>query len=375
MVAGRRAVKRGLRILPYVVGGLLLLCVLTAGLSALSNRNLPSGPQETNRLGPLDKARLAEALHLKRELGENVWQGWGKAGVPVLIWNRDYSFLVGYVDAPAPWQPVPDDFFQGQAYFRQPTVDPQNFAVRVGDRWVASMATKWETDAFVIEMIRDALPFPVRAVVPYRLLIQPSEVQMTGVLHETFHVYQAQVASERLEEAEAVHRRGEQYWQADVAMQKEWRKEIALLSRALGAESDEEAAALTREFLEQRAHRRTKGGLSAALIDFGRQLEWGEGLAKYVELAIWRDAYTVEEYRPLPDMTGDPDFEAFSSFRQRWSQEIGQMKRQATREGETRFYYTGMAQAMLLDRLLSGWKGRALSRDIWLERLLAEAVE
>jgi hypothetical protein len=51
------------------------------------------------------------------------------------------------------------------------------------------------------------------------------------------------------------------------------------------------------------------------------------------------------------------------------------MKRQAGREGEARFYYTGMAQAMLLDRLLPGWKTRALSRDIWLETLLAEAVQ
>jgi hypothetical protein len=74
-------------------------------------------------------------------------------------------------------------------------------------------------------------------------------------------------------------------------------------------------------------------------------------------------------------VAGDTDFKAYGSFKQRWSQEIGQLRRQAAREGETRFYYTGMAQAMLLDRLLPGWKDRALSKDIWLEMLLAEAVE
>jgi hypothetical protein len=367
-------VKRGLRILAFIVGGSLLLCAVAAGLSVLSNRNLPSGPQEMDRLGSLDKARLAETLHLKRELGENVWPGWGKAQIPVLIWNRDHSFLVGHLDPPPPWEPVSDDAFQEQIYFGRPTGEPQNFAVRVGDRWVASMATKWETDAFVIEMIRDVLPSPLQAIVPYRLLIQPSEVQIAGVLHETFHVYQAQVAPERLDEAEAAHQRGEQYWQVDTAMHKEWEKEIDLLARALKAGSDEEATAWAREFLDQRARRRTAGGLSAALIDYERQIEWEEGLAKYVELVIWREAYNAEEYEPLPDMAGDPDFKAYGSFKQRWSQEIGQMVRQAAQEGETRFYYTGMAQAMLLDRLLPGWKDRALSKDIWLEMLLAEAV-
>ena len=49
------------------------------------------------------------------------------------------------------------------------------------------------------------------------------------------------------------------------------------------------------------------------------------------------------------------------------------------REGETRFYYTGMAQAMLLDQLLRDrqqptWKSMALSEDIWLEMLLTEAA-
>jgi hypothetical protein len=98
-------------------------------------------------------------------------------------------------------------------------------------------------------------------------------------------------------------------------------------------------------------------------------------MAKYVELAIWREAHNAEEYEPLPDMAADPDFKEYGSFKQRWSQEMGQMARQAEQEGETRFYYTGMAQAMLLDRLLPGWKDRALLKDTWLETLLAEAAK
>jgi len=50
------------------------------------------------------------------------------------------------------------------------------------------------------------------------------------------------------------------------------------------------------------------------------------------------------------------------------------MKRQVDQEGDTRFYYTGMAQATLLDRLSPDWK-RTMAEDVWLEDLLAQAVE
>ncbi|MBN1642935.1 MAG: hypothetical protein JXA09_16990 [Anaerolineae bacterium] len=374
MTKRRNTAKRVLRTLAAIAGGSLLLCAVAAGVAALSNRNLPTAPEHVDRLSTLDKARLAETLRLKRALGDGVWPGWGSADIPVLIWNRDTSFLVGYPDPPAPWEPVPGDAFQGQTYHRTPTGEPQNFAVRVGNRWVASMATKCEVDAFLIDMISGAVPSPLKAIVPYRLLIQPSEVQITGVLHETFHVYQAQIAPARLDEAEGAHRHGEAYWRADAEMREAWGDETDLLARALGARSDEEARALARQFLDQRARRRADAPLSTALIDYERQLEWEEGLAKYVELAIWRAAYEAEGDQPLPELADDPDFGAYRSFGRRWSQEVNQMVRQATREGETRFYYTGMAQATLLDRLLPGWKDRALSDGAWLETLLAEAL-
>jgi hypothetical protein len=231
------------------------------------------------------------------------------------------------------------------------------------------------TDAFLIDVLRDALPSPLRPIFPYPLLVQPSEVQMSGVLHETFHVYQAQVAPARLEEAEQAHGRGERYWRVDGAMRQAWRLEIDALADALKAGSNGDARASARHFLDRRARRRAAHELDAALVDYERQLEWEEGLAKYVELAIWREGYAAKEYEPLPAAADDPDLGQYAAFPRRWSQEIGQMRCQATREGETRFYYTGMAQAVLLERLLPGWQGRIWTNGVWLETLLAEATE
>jgi hypothetical protein len=367
--------RRFRRVLLLAIGGLFLLCVAAGAISALSNRNLPSGPQVLDRLDPLDKARLAETLHLKQELSEAVWPGWGQADIPVIIWNHDYSFLVGYPHPPAEWEAVAGDTFEGQTYYRQRSNNPQNFALQVGDRWVARMATKWETDLFMRELFRKVLPPLIEDIFPYLVLIQPSEVQMSAVLHESFHAYQAIVAAARLAAAEKAHQEGQKYQAADEQMHDDWGKEIDLLARALRAKSDSEAADLARQFLAQRAQRRTAHSLDATLVAYERQLEWEEGLAKYVELAVWRVAYTTPGYQPLSTLANDRDFKGYATFEQRWSQEVDQMKRQASDEGETRFYYTGMAQATLLDRLLPGWKARALADEVWLEDLLAEAVK
>lgn len=363
------------RTLIIVVAGLLALCFLAAGLSALSNLTMPDGTESTDRLSSLDKARLAETLNLKQELGETVWPGWGAAEVPVLIWNRDYSYLVGFEEAPSGWSEVTNDEFQGQPYFSRPTDEHENFAVRIGDRWVASMATKLETDLFVREMIKDALPLPFKQIVPYRLLIQPSEVQMSGVLHESFHVFQVQEAQARFDDAERAYVVADSYWSADEAMREAWQKEIKLLEQALAAASDREAAAFADQFLGQRSARRSEGDLSLELVNFERRFEWLEGLAKYVELEIWRQAANDASYTFVPEMANDPDFREYGTFDSRWTQEIDQMNRQASREGDTRFYYTGMAQAKLLDRLLPNWKGQIMDDDVWLEDLLLAGVE
>lgn len=69
---------------------------------------------------------------------------------------------------------------------------------------------------------------------------------------------------------------------------------------------------------------------------------------------------------------GDPEFQDYSAFPAKWSRELGQMKRMAS--DETRFYYSGLAQAVLLDRVMPGWKDRALTDGVWLEDLLAEPL-
>ena len=152
--------RRILRFLPRA-GALALpaLVLVLIGLSVVSNLTLPTRLASTGRLADLEKARLAELGHLRQAVGDDVWPGWGQLDIPVMVYDAEYAFLVGYPDPPpgwfkmphreprgGPWEVVPDDTFEGWSYYRQalpdPNVTPESFTVLVGERWAASMQTK-----------------------------------------------------------------------------------------------------------------------------------------------------------------------------------------------------------------------------------------
>jgi len=354
--------------------GLISLCILASGISSLSNKNLLIPTEVAETIPPLDKARLAETLHLKAELGEEVWLGWSQLEIPILLWTEETSFLVGYPVQPAGWDEVKEDTSNDKPYYRQDTEDHQNFAVLIDGRWVASLATKSEMDYFIINQFMDMLPAPINQIIPYRLFIQPTEAHISGVLHETFHVYQTLMAPDKLGLAEDRYNLDADYWDIDENMRDDWKEEVELLVQALEAESDAETIIFITQFLEQREQRRENHDLDNELINFERLIEWEEGVAKYVEIAIWKQAFSSPNYLPLPEMSQDPDFKDYKTFEQRWNQEIMTMKNQANQEGDTRFYYTGMAQSFLLDRLNPDWKTSIMAENVWLEELLQEAI-
>lgn len=156
-----------------------------------------------------------------------------------------------------------------------------------------------------------------------------------------------------------------------------WQEELDVLSMgaeaAWGKANDAEVLALVQRFLTQRQDRYRSLGLSPELIAYEQQREWVEGLARYAELATWRQAYLDEEYQPLPEALALSDFHAYQGFPQRLAQEIDQIPRMASNEGDGRFYYSGFAQAALLDRLLPDWKERIFQDGVWLDELLKEA--
>ncbi|HEU5098687.1 MAG TPA: hypothetical protein VFU22_06700 [Roseiflexaceae bacterium] len=391
----RSVFKRSGRVVITLVRWLLVVCLVAVTISALSNLGLPARSQVVDRLSDVEKARLAEMFHLRQTLGDTVWPGWSQAEIPVIVYNEAYAFLIGYPDPPpgwrkmpqriargGAWEPVPDDTFAGQPYFRQhladPNVTPESFTVLVGERWVATFATKEYAQIDFVHGLRAELPPVVRTVFPYRLawrwLLGESEAYIGALEHEAFHAYQGQVAPARLARAEAAMQHDPLYHWDDRALRAAWQQEVNLLADAAQAPSDVEATALARRFLAQRDARRAHAKLSPALVDYERQREWLEGLAKYIELAIGRAAATTPGYQPAPAIANDLEFRHYTTRERFWSMQLDGVRRLSGRTGETRFYYTGAAQAALLDRLMPGWKAQILTTDMTLEDMLRAAA-
>lgn len=388
--------RRIVKTIGRILLGFLLLMVAGVLISALSNLGLAQSSRVVNRLDEAEKARIAEAIHLRKSLGGEIWPGWEGADIPILVYNESYAFLVG-LQQPADgwyklprgpqrgsaWELVPGDDFYGQPYYRQSLpnaeITPEAFTVKVGESWVASFPTKAWLEISLRQQIQRDLPPFLRPLVPYRLVmslfLKGSDGYMAGLLHESFHAFQGLDATGRLETAEVVSsEQSDRYPYQEEAMVAAWRSELDVLVAALQATEREDRATLAAQFLSQRDHRRNELSLSPALQDFERQREWLEGLARYAELGVWRVGGNELTYQPLVGAKQLSDYSVFAAHERRWSEELDTMVRMADDPGDGRFYYSGMAQAMLLDSLLPGWKARAFQPGVYLEDLLRASL-
>jgi hypothetical protein len=371
------------------------MCFLLTAVSAISNLGLPQGSTEVEVLSRPDKIRLIETVHLRQQVGNAVWPGWGDADIPMIVYNEEYAFLTGYPDPPdgwikvpagiqrgGAWELVPGDSINGQPYYRQRLPDeettPEAFTVLVGERWVSSLPQMDWGKIRLMKYMRQDLPPFLRSVFPYRLfltqLFSSSNQYISLIAHESFHAYQGMQVPQKLADSENTSRDYEQqYPWDDTSLQADWQSELVLLTEALRSTDENQSAELALQFLEIRKDRRASAQLNENLIAYEQQREWLEGLARYAELEIWRLAGD-SSYTPVAETSEDPEFNAYRDYSRRWTNELNQISRMSTDEGDGRFYYSGMAQAFLLDRLMPGWKERAFEEDVWLEDLLRSAV-
>lgn len=369
------------------------ICLLVISASVISNAGLPSVSLTVDRLSESQKAYLEEALHLRQQLGGQIWSGWDTADIPLIVYNEAYAFLVGYPNPPAgwvkmpigeqrgsTWEPVLDDSFLGETYYRQPLTDPnitpEAFTVLVGERWVASLPTREYMEIGFYQGFKEELPSFLQSIFPYRLvygmIMGSTETYIEGLNHESFHAFQGVTNPARLAQSEQAVRMESSYPFDDDGFQASWKEEMQLLLDALDAQTDVEALDLAHQYWLHREARRQEYAFSLDMADYERQREWLEGLAKYSELALGHRAGTNRAYLPVIAIQDDPDFAAYSRQEEFWQQQLKESVRSALRSGESRFYYSGLVQAALLDRLSPGWQVLILTTDLALEDLLRE---
>ncbi len=350
-------------LLILVAIGIALGILVAVNARELARRN---HLYDSSQLGPSEKAELRDIHQLRTLFGEDVWPGFGQAQIPIILFNDRYEFLVGTTQAPAPWETVAGDEFGGQAYFRRRMVQANAFAVKVGEQWAGSIGSRERMNREMLLQVHKQLPPILARLFPYVFATIRDDLHAVATLHEMFHAYQAHRSEKRFTRAQSVYAHEKTYPFRDKEFAKAWDQEGALLGAALDAPSEAAAVELVRQFFSVRDARRGRAAFRAEMLDFERELEWLEGVGKYVEMRFHELAAAKKELS-----TG-------IRFRQGlpyWSDELRRLRsRLGEQGGDFRFYLSGMAQARLLDRLVPGWKNHGFEDGVFLEDLLRKAV-
>ena len=365
--------------------GLLFIGIVFSGIAVL-NTSLPKASSTPEELSLDDQHRIAEINHLRSTLGNRIWPGWGDLEIPVLLYNESHAFFTGSDSAitatgwtripyqttfGSAWKPIDDDL----SYFQQPLPGngqtPQAFIVQVGEQLAASMTTKEWTQIKLVKLIKNDLPGFLKPIFPYQLFTNKfdSDWHIASVLHESFHVFQAQQNYTRFENAEKLNSLHDLYPWNNPDFRHQWVEERKLLAKALKEPNEDRAKSLVIDWLTIRETRRAS--LTEKLITYEKEREWLEGLAKYAEINAWRMALDTASYTPLAVMNNDPDFNFYQNAEDNFSKELLQLQSDLG-FSESMLYYSGWVQAELLDRFYPDWKDLALQSDIYLEDLLRQ---
>lgn len=294
------------------------------------------------------KAELTEVFRLKNKIGDRVWPGLGGADIPIVLYNDSYEFLVGMANPGNTWDLVKEDDFMGKTYHRRAAKDSQSFAIQIGKDWAGSVSA--------LDLLNRKAPFKIRL---------DSHVIM--ILHEAFHAYQARLAPERFATAVAVYSSESRYPFKDSDFIAAWNSEGEVLAEALKEKDNNIALSLVRKFVNIRDKRRERSALAPDLRAFECELEWLEGLAKYVEMRFYELAASEGgEAASAPYKSGLPFWE--------WDSSLRLAKNLGLQNGDLRFYLSGMAQARLLDRFSPDWRQKVMQEGKVLEDLLRTAI-
>ena len=317
----------------------------------------PSAPALTEE----GKNGMRLVIRMKETWGDDVWPGFKNADLPILLFTDSWSFLIGHPEPPESWEPVRGDIFDGRTYHFQAAENSQAFAVQVGDLWAGSLNTLDSINESMKAQLRER--FPPEKLTPAfekNFLFSPA-MHAAALLHELFHAWQATLSPDRFERIQSLYVHEENYPYLNVEFVQDWNREGTLLLSALKEQDQEKLRNIVVEFLDLRDYRRQKVHLGPELLDFERELEWLEGLGKYAEI----------RFAELLSRSDDPEHKAYVIAYNRLRYDFNfRLQNAGGQKGDLRFYLTGSAMALLLDRLLPEWKDGFLTSGKSLEEQL-----
>ncbi len=324
--------------------------------------------EDLSRLSAEDKAQLTEFHRLKKRYGSLLWPGFGEASVPLIQYNEQFEFLIGHPNPPPAWTPVENDAYNGNPYYRRIITDPEAFAVPVGDSWAGSLDTLVHMNRSMKKQLKEKIPPEKLTPAMLRMMEVTSAYHIVALIHEAFHAYLATQEPKRFLEAQKMYALEKFYPFEDETFINGWNEEGSWLASAVRAQEEAKRLASIERFLDVRKKRRAASSLSDELIELERRLEWLEGLAKYVEIQFAELGSSQQ---------GEAKSKDYQVVRNRLQADFSfRIRNLGSLDGDLRFYLSGAAQAMILDKVSLGWKKTIMNQShIGLEDLLVDVLK
>jgi hypothetical protein len=335
-----------------------LLCFLT--VLAFATPALPAAGATPSTAPPgvltagdrLYLGRLGEAMVLSRATAEKIWPGWGLEKSPILIYEPGrIAYLVNH---PAP----PPDFLRLEA--KIPLLGPVFVKTGRDPRFNANTSLQL-ADLPTACISYSTAPSDAEA---------PSLRFIALVFHEAFHAFQDRVGKPGKGSVEALLLRYPDLNAENLALAQMEQMLLYQLVRFDDTPDPERIKALL-------AVRGARGkSLGPEFLHAERGIEYQEGIPTYVEVRLLDEAR-----KATAGLSGfgadDPYSLGFSAAPElRVSDYISRLLRFTTDSSavRARSYGTGMALALILDRLGVDWKGAVMTSDKFLDEILADNV-
>jgi hypothetical protein len=338
------------RLLVFVI----LLLVIPAGFLAVEPVPSPAAPAAPAPTAGdrLVLTRLGEALVLSRATAGKIWPGWGLEKTPVIVYEAGrVAYLVNHPAPTADFTRVEGKFpLLGNVYARFGR-DPRfsaNTSIDLGG--IPTACIGYSTAASEVET--------------------PSLRFIALVYHEAFHAYQSRAGKPGKGAVESTLLRYPDLNAENLALAQLEQMALFQMIRFEEAPDPERV----RGFLALRQARLKLIGADALRADRG--IEYQEGIPTYLEVRLLDEARKAAASSPGLG-SDDPYALGFSVGPElRTGDYFLRLLRFSSDASTTRnrAYATGMAQALLLDRLGVDWKTAALTSDKYLDEILAEAV-
>jgi hypothetical protein len=306
----------------------------------------------------LDEDPYRRVLTAKAQI---VWPGWHR--VPPLLQRKGgCEFLIGHPSPPPKFARVVGTNVLGRPLY----------AAAAGTATPGSVASTWKVGAVWVVMLptRDEFQRTLDRHLGSGAVRLSDTTYMRVLVHEAFHAHQMTLTRGRpplfggtLDERQAAAVLG-RLGDAESRLAAEGKA----LRAALASTSLREARRNGAVFAALRDRRRAATRDPQLIAAFERQVEWSEGTARYADLRLILLAGSAG-YSPTPGVQYAPA----AGYRQAFLRQLADPA--PRRDGlRGRLEDLGAAEALLLDRLRTGWRREALSGKRSLELLLHEAV-